>query len=651
MKRQREGDPLQRSSGAKKARYQEEEDEEDSSDELISLLSRPNPPRTSPSPIDAAPKPVRSRRSAPGAVSEAFSDSIEATQVLRDPRRHRSSPVPVPSSHPPKAAPQSSLVNEAKVTMESSEAEITPTKRGRGRPRGPNWTPKKSKTNGAISTPTRGTNSKILASTPLRMSALAEQEETPTIVRNADRSARRKSARNLIERNLGENTSDAEDDEDELARVIYDEDLVENEEEEEIVLEGEGDPITPSKRNKKSKPARVRKRSPTPPGDLPPHELYFLQNKPGRQKTSDNTLASLRLLDHEEYFSLVRGLQEPHAEEIQYLEEFHCSSFNQWQFELSQGFSICIYGWGSKRPLLTKFAEHVYTSQSSDQNENNGIVVVNGYAHNTTIKDIFNTVVTAILGPSHNFKLGSQPIEMLETLLSLLSQAASSKGKGFYITLIINSIDARPLCQSATHTLLSRLATHPQIHLIVSVDHPNTAILWDSSVRSNFAFLFHDCTTFQPYEAEIDVVETVHALLGRSGRRVGGKEGVSFVLKSLPDNAKKLFGLLVAGQLADMEGGGANINDEEDPDGEGKTGLRRANVRNGNQEFGIEYRVLFQKAVEEFICSAEMGFRSLLKEFYDHQMIESRKDAMGTEILSVPFQKEELETILEDLMA
>lgn len=32
-------------------------------------------------------------------------------------------------------------------------------------------------------------------------------------------------------------------------------------------------------------------------------------------------------------------------------------------------------------------------------------------------------------------------------------------------------------------------------------------------------------------------------------------------------------------------------------------------------------------------------------------MIHSRKDAMGTEILSVPFRKEELEAILEELMA
>jgi origin recognition complex subunit 2 len=32
-------------------------------------------------------------------------------------------------------------------------------------------------------------------------------------------------------------------------------------------------------------------------------------------------------------------------------------------------------------------------------------------------------------------------------------------------------------------------------------------------------------------------------------------------------------------------------------------------------------------------------------------MITSRKDALGTEILSIPFRREELEAILEDLMS
>lgn len=37
--------------------------------------------------------------------------------------------------------------------------------------------------------------------------------------------------------------------------------------------------------------------------------------------------------------------------------------------------------------------------------------------------------------------------------------------------------------------------------------------------------------------------------------------------------------------------------------------------------------------------------------FHDHQIIESRKDALGTELLSIPFRREELEAILEDLMS
>jgi origin recognition complex subunit 2 len=37
--------------------------------------------------------------------------------------------------------------------------------------------------------------------------------------------------------------------------------------------------------------------------------------------------------------------------------------------------------------------------------------------------------------------------------------------------------------------------------------------------------------------------------------------------------------------------------------------------------------------------------------FHDHQIITSRKDAFGTELLSLPFGKDELEAILEDLMS
>ena len=49
-------------------------------------------------------------------------------------------------------------------------------------------------------------------------------------------------------------------------------------------------------------------------------------------------------------------------------------------------------------------------------------------------------------------------------------------------------------------------------------------------------------------------------------------------------------------------------DDDEDEDNEPRAGNLRRN------EPGVEYRVLYQKAVEEFICSNEMNFRILLKE-------------------------------------
>ena len=474
----------------------------------------------------------------------------------------------------------------------------TPRKGARGRPK---MHPTEDNVNGT--TPKKDSLLKQLFSTPVKVDGPTEND-TPRIERNANRSARRKSTRTLIERAILGNTSDNDEEEGDIAEEIY------NSEEEDIDDDGLGllaelaedsnAPMTPSKRGR-PKGSKNRRKSPTPPPDLTPHEKYFFQNQGGRAKTSNNNLSSLALLDHEEYFSRARNIVDRHADEMEYLEDIHAASFSQWQFELSQDFNICVYGWGSKRSLLMKFADHIYKSQTDHTKAK--IVVVNGYVNNLTVKDIFNPVATAIT--EGGYKLGSQPTEMVENLLALLEKDTSQD-----ITLIIHSIDRIPLRRPATQTLLSRLASHSQVHLIASADHPSFPLLWDSSLRSTFNFLFHDCTTFQPYTAEVDVVDEVHELLGRSGRRVGGKEGVSFVLKSLPENAKNLFRVLIAEQLAALDDNHGALEGEDDDDGNDNprvVGYRKS-------EPGVEYRVLYQKAVEEFICSNEMNFRTLLKE-------------------------------------
>ncbi|MCJ1361470.1 Origin recognition complex subunit 2 [Acarospora aff. strigata] len=524
---------------------------------------------------------------------------------------------------------------------------VTPSRRARGRPPGSKNKPKDATPRGeappSVSTPTQKIKGKLLFSTPKKTKPNVAVNETPPIGCNADRSARRKSARTLIERTITGDLGDDDDpdEEDILARAIWDEDDPEDDE-----LIGEIDeaqdidsdaPVTPSKRGRVQRKGSRRKRSPTPPQNLPPHEQYFFQNRAGGIKTSHNTLSSLSLLTHEEYFNQIKTYVDPHDPEKAFLQDLHTRSFGQWRFELCESFNLCLYGWGSKRHLVNKFAEWFY-SQLPQKPPN--IVVVNGYVPTLNARTILTTIATTLLGSDIPNKLGAQPTDILDLILDHLSRSLPSHD----LLIIIHSLDAYPLRRSTTQSLLARLASHPHIRLLATCDTPNFPLLWDSSLREQYNFLFHDCTTFAPYDAEINVVDDVHELLGRSGRRVGGKEGVGFVLKSLPENARNLYRVLIGEQLTAMENGldiqGAGVEDREE---------KEAYKGGSSGDVGVEYRYLYQKAVEEFICSSEMNFRTLLKEFHDHQMITSKKDVLGTEILSVPFRREELELILEDL--
>ncbi|KAE8381403.1 origin recognition complex subunit 2-domain-containing protein [Aspergillus bertholletiae] len=484
-----------------------------------------------------------------------------------------------------------------------------------------------------LKTPTQKSRAKALFSTPTKATAVS----TPSRARNADRSAKKKSARLLLEQDDEEDWDGA----DRLAEeILQDEDDVTAAENGNDVVETveAGDEAnkaaqTPKRRAGRPKGAK-NKRSPTPEGELPAHERYFFQNRAGPPRTSNNTLNKISLLTHEEYFEKMAQYEDPCKEEKAFLLDVHHRSFPQWNFEFEQGYNICLYGYGSKRPLLQNFAEWLYQKNRSTPPS---IVVVNGHTPNISIRSIFATIVTAMLGADIPSKMGSQSIEVLELLQSVLKSRSSQRP----ITVLINSVDAPPLRKAANQALLARLAATPKIHLLVTADTPNYLLMWDISLRDQFNFVFHDCTTFAPFGTEFDVVEEVHNLLGRKGRRVGGKEGVEFVLQSLPENARNLYRLLLT-EIISMFDEGHNSDDELDG--------RAGRDGDGKDDIGIEFRALYQKATEEFIASSEMMFRTLLKEFHDHQMITSRLDPSGMEILGVPLPRDEMEGVLEDLV-
>ncbi|KAL8288884.1 hypothetical protein RB597_000797 [Gaeumannomyces tritici] len=623
------------------------------------------------------------------------------------PKRHRAAHDPTPdgddsTDEPPPPAENGIVVNPHGGNPAEEEASpqieaMTPSRRKPGRPRG--------SLNKKTATPSRSrAGVKWATPTTTRLMGM----DTPSRRNLADRSARRKVARTLIDRVVGDGVSDDDEDgaaDEILAREIYSSDDDNDEPngaggdknttaaapapasaEEALVAE------TPSKR----RPGRPRgsgrggarggarggrKRSPTPPRDLPAHELYLFQNKPGAagKASSSNRLLSstLELLTHDEYFTLLRSYEDPHADGVRLLRSIHAQSFRQWEFELEQGFTVCLYGYGSKRDLLRDFATELYRHARQKEEDDDGdgdgdgdekqeragsrIVVVNGHVRGG-LKEALATMARAV-DPTHKLP-ATTAVAMAQGLQALLAANPS-----VVLTVVLNSIDAPALRKGGTaganttstvntatgtggvvagtaQSVLAQLAAHRQVRLACSADTPGFALLWDAGARALLNLALHDCTTFaSPGPAELDVVDEVHELLGRRARRVGGKDGVVFVLRSLPENAKNLFRLLVTEALVAMEeGDGGGFGGDADGDGEvDASGAAEGPV--------VEYRIMYNKAAEEFICSSEMAFRTLLKEFHDHQIITSRKDPLGTELLCLPFRKDELESILEDLMS
>ncbi|KAI9805203.1 MAG: hypothetical protein M1825_001039 [Sarcosagium campestre] len=520
---------------------------------------------------------------------------------------------------------------------------LTPTKRKRGRPPGSKNKSRK-EVNGVASPPsplahrtpsTPKSTSKGLFSTPTKLRQVFSAQSGSPIPRNADRSARRKSARALL---AADHDVDSDSDPGEnslLARRIWDAEGGSSSHSSPSPLRSATPTpsttpaTTPTKRPRGRPKGSRTKASPPPPQSLPSHERYFYQNRPAGSKTSSNTLSGVAVLSHAEYFAKISAHKDPHASSQARLIDLHTRSFPQWHFELSEGFNICLYGWGSKRALAMSFAEHIHAHAEPDTKTSAPkTLVINGYAPNLTPRDILLLVAHGALGDAAPTKLGSQPSDMLATLLPLLTSTPDTR----QLLLIIHSFDAAPLRRGATPAILAALAAHPSISMLVTADTPNFPLLADSAALPAFNFLYHDATTFAPFAAEIDVVSSVQELLGESGRSVAGRDGVAYVLRSLPENARLLFRLLVTECLLNGDsgpsGGGGGVDrdvdtqaaDEDDDyyhdddvanhDGRGRQG------RDGDESAAgvVEYRVLYQKAVEEFVCGNEMAFRTLLKE-------------------------------------
>ncbi|KAF8752574.1 C-14 sterol reductase [Rhizoctonia solani] len=317
--------------------------------------------------------------------------------------------------------------------------------------------------------------------------------------------------------------------------------------------------------------------------------------------------------------------------------------FPHWLDELLEGFNLLFYGVGSKRTLLNEFATEYLSAEGH-------VVVVNGYLPTVGPADIL-TSLEQIPGILDIPLTGSGAEARAHRIASSVEQT---------IFVVVHNIDASQLRTARAQRVLSILASAENVHLVGTVDHVNSGLLFprdqalgrkahlgvlgttDDTERGrgfkSWAWLWHDLTTFEPYTAELSHRDLTIPPSTSSAAAVAAPtltasevtpSAAQHVFASVTAKAQKVFFMLGQRQLRSLE----------------EEGVVRIPA-GGMQKYAVPYDSLLAEARDEFVAANDAALRGLLGEFKDHGMVLSGEAEGGGEVLWVPASQDILKTIL-----
>ena len=359
----------------------------------------------------------------------------------------------------------------------------------------------------------------------------------------------------------------------------------------------------------------------------------------------------------------------------------HRAHLPRYLLELTEGFNLLFYGFGSKRRVLNELARAC--AAPSTHGAGAHVLVLNGFLPSFSARDIFAALARLPGSPQSveavaQFLLAAPTSSAAATShspspsSSKSGQQRQSKGpvgpykKRRRLVLIIHNIDAPALRAPKVRGLLSALATLSGVQLAASVDHINAPMLWTSTELLAQRWLWHDLTTLSAYDAELagadpaslrsaptataaaaasmragsGMAESMGLGGGGGGGQMMTETAARHVLAAVTQRARKLFELMGKRQLdalADAGGTGAAIADPTTPAEAG--------------EVAVPYDTLFNLARDQFVATNDTALRALLGEFRDHGLVVTvGTGAMGAgEMLWIPLRKERLTKLLDGL--
>jgi origin recognition complex subunit 2 len=143
-------------------------------------------------------------------------------------------------------------------------------------------------------------------------------------------------------------------------------------------------------------------------------EGYFDQHKQ-RSHGSSTPFSRAPPIEYEQFVGYIQESKGLHAHPRAFVASLYRTMFSQWSFELSQGFNLLFYGVGSKRDLVMEFVEQALDLTT---------LVVNGYNPATTLKEILNSSVSALVPDERTRKaFPKTPTELVNALVRHMDTA------------------------------------------------------------------------------------------------------------------------------------------------------------------------------------------------------------------------------------
>lgn len=363
---------------------------------------------------------------------------------------------------------------------------------------------------------------------------------------------------------------------------------------------------------------------------------YFMNATRGSRTSGKSYSALARPLSQAQYEAVVSGARGKTKAVQDNLEQL-ARYFPQWASELETGFNILLYGYGSKRRLVNRFAQDTLDDLGD-------VVVVNGTFPGLGLKEVLAALEARLpLSEEVPAPLGASPLER-----SAYHVYQSYRSGEDHLYMIIHNIDAPGMKAPKSLAALSLLASCPGIHLVATFDHIHTPLLFSATLSNapphaptdgeipssrGFNWVYHSAPTFDDYDVELSYARlSSSAALGQSSGTIS-EEGALQILHSVPPMAARLLKLILLKQLDNGEG-------------------PLMGVGGAAPAYALDVDLVQKAARDKFIAREEERFNALLGEFKDHGLVVTAElDAEGRQgrWAWVPLPRAAIERILEEM--